>query len=29
MPPGGQLVVVPEQQHPIIGIKHDHPSGPP
>jgi len=29
VPPVGQLVVVPEQQHPVIRIKHDHPSGPP
>jgi hypothetical protein len=29
VPPVGQFVVVPEQQHPVIRIKHDHPSGPP
>jgi hypothetical protein len=29
VPPVGQLVVVPEQQHPVIRVKHDHPPGPP
>jgi hypothetical protein len=29
VPPVGQFVVVPEQQHPVIRIKHDHPPGPP
>jgi len=29
VPPVGQLVVVPEQQHPVLRIKHDHPPGPP
>jgi hypothetical protein len=26
VPPVGRRVVVPEQQHPVRGIKHDHPA---
>jgi hypothetical protein len=29
VPPVRRPVVIPEQQHPVLRIEHDHPPGPP